>query len=205
MSGAGRKPGRFGEGARTGVDPIVLTTSGGSKDGTCNIDVRGDIACSGKQSAVVSAGDGTRKVLLHALQSPENWFEDFGSGKLRSGAASVALDPTFAETVDTATEYHVFLTPKGDCKGLFVTNERATGLEVRELGGGTSSVAFDYRIVAKRSGYENVRLEDVTQQYNRLEAQREPRSDRRSITGQVRLSANPQASHVTLPATAPPE
>jgi hypothetical protein len=28
--------------------------------------------------------------------------------------------------------------------------------------GGNSSVAFDYRIVARRKGYENVRLTDVT-------------------------------------------
>jgi hypothetical protein len=35
---------------------------------------------------------------------------------------------------------------------------------VHELGGGTSSVAFDYRIMAKRKGYENVRLADKTNQ-----------------------------------------
>ena len=35
--------------------------------------------------------------------------------------------------------------------------------EVRELGGGQSSVAFDYRIVALRRGSENVRLADMTE------------------------------------------
>ena len=34
-----------------------------------------------------------------------------------------------------------------------------TSFEVRELGGGDASIAFDYRIVAKRLGYEDVRLE----------------------------------------------
>lgn len=45
---------------------------------------------------------------------------------------------------------------------MYVTNETATSFEVREQGGGTSSIAFDYRIVAKRRGFENVRLEDKT-------------------------------------------
>jgi hypothetical protein len=59
-------------------------------------------------------------------------------------------------------DYHVFLTPKGDCKGLYVANETAGGFEVHELGGGSSSIAFDYRIVAKRKGFENIRMADLT-------------------------------------------
>jgi hypothetical protein len=34
---------------------------------------------------------------------------------------------------------------------------------VHELGGGQSNVAFEYRIVALRRGYENVRLDDKTE------------------------------------------
>jgi hypothetical protein len=86
------------------------------------------------------------------------WFDDYGSGQLSSGAVTVSLDPGFAQTVNTSIDYHVFLTPKGDCKGLYVTNETVAGFEVKELGGGASSVMFDYRIVALRKGYENVRL-----------------------------------------------
>ncbi len=33
------------------------------------------------------------------------------------------------------------------------------------MGGGTSNIAFDYRIMAKRKGYENVRLADKTKQF----------------------------------------
>jgi hypothetical protein len=96
------------------------------------------------------------------VQSAENWFEDAGSGQLHNGSARIALDPTFAQTVNTAVEYHVFLTPNGDCKGLYVDQKTATSFDVHELGGGTSSVGFDYRIMAKRSGYERVRLADDT-------------------------------------------
>jgi hypothetical protein len=110
----------------------------------------------------VAVDNGSRQVALYGIQAPEVWFEDYGSGQLASGAASITLEPVFLQTVNTTVEYHVFLTPKGDCEGLYVSNETATGFEVRELRHGRSSVAFDYRIVAKRKGYETIRLSDVT-------------------------------------------
>jgi hypothetical protein len=109
------------------------------------------------QSATVALPD-NRVVELYAMQSPENWFEDFGSGQLHDGVAQVALDPTFALAVNTGAGYHVFLTPKGDCEGLYVAQETATAFQVRELRGGKSNIAFDYRIVAKRRGYEDLRM-----------------------------------------------
>ena len=122
--------------------------------------VDGDEVVTGMKSAVVSLPD-DRIVALYAVESPENWFEDFGSAELRGGAAVVALDPTFALTVNAGASYHIFLTPNGDCKGLYVTEKTATGFQVRELQGGRSNISFDYRIVAKRRGYENVRLADL--------------------------------------------
>jgi hypothetical protein len=150
---------------------IVLET-GSSQffGGECIIDVSGNLSCSGTVSGVVSAG-GAQKVSVHAVQSPENWFEDFGSGTLANGVATVTLDPTFAQTVNTGVDYHVFLTPEGDSEGLYVSNKTPQGFEVHEQRGGHSNVAFDYRITAKRSGYENKRLEDVTEQYKQLAAQ----------------------------------
>ena len=76
------------------------------------------------------------------------------------GVAVVTLEPDFAQTVNTQTDYKVFPVPNGDCKGLYVTHKTATSFEVRELGGGTSSVTFDYRITALRKNYENIRLAD---------------------------------------------
>jgi len=67
----------------------------------------------------------------------------------------------------------VFLTPKGDCRGLYVSNETQTGFEVHELGGGKSNVAFDYRIVAHRKGYESIRMADMTDRMNRSDGDRE--------------------------------
>jgi len=99
---------------------------------------------------------------LSAIESPKNWFEDAGSTSLVNGAAVVAIDPEFMQTVNTELEYQVFLTPYGDCKGLYVTNRTANSFEVHELGGGIASVGFGYRIMALRKNYENVRFADHT-------------------------------------------
>ncbi|HWY55257.1 MAG TPA: hypothetical protein VNZ03_12385 [Terriglobales bacterium] len=147
-------------------DDPVLAARGGVFGGQCSIDVSGDLFCTGSKSAVVPVDGGARKVALYAVESPENWFEDFGSGQLSNGAVTIALEPTFRQTVNTDTEYHVFLTPNGDSRGLYVTQKTVTSFEVREQGGGTSSIAFDYRIVARRKGYEQIRLADKTQLMN---------------------------------------
>jgi hypothetical protein len=121
------------------------------------IDTKGDTFAAGTKSAVVPLRNG-EMVDVFSMESPEVWFEDFGSGRLSGGAITISLDPKFAQTVNLSSGYHVFLTPKGDCKGLFVTGETNRGFEVRELSGGKSSVEFDYRIVAHRNGYEAERL-----------------------------------------------
>jgi hypothetical protein len=90
-------------------------------------------------------------------------IEDFGEGQLIRGRAIVKLEPIFAETV-TTDEYHVFLTPKADCQGLYVASQSADSFEVKELQHGQGTIAFDYRIVAKRKGYERARLAEVNDQ-----------------------------------------
>jgi hypothetical protein len=83
------------------------------------------------------------------MESPEHWFEDFGAATLKAGRVVVKIDADFARVVKL-DEYHVFVTPADDCRGLCVRNKTATSFEVRELAGGKSSVAFSYRIVARR-------------------------------------------------------
>ena len=120
-----------------------------------NVRVNGNFVATGSKSAVVTLPDNS-EVLLYAVESPGNWFEDFGHATLSNGVAHVEIDSTFAQTINTEMTYHVFLTPNGDCKGLYVARKTATSFEVRELGGGQTNVTFDYRIVARRKGYENV-------------------------------------------------
>ena len=157
---------------------VVFQTNGNGFLDSCTIDIDANLTCNGTISGVVKAEGGARQVSLHAVQSPENWFEDFGSGVLTNGAMTVSLDPIFASTVNTAIDYHVFLTPRGECEGLYVTNLSASGFEVREVHHGSSNVAFDYRIVAKRAGYENQRLEDVTARYQKMRELEEKRRER---------------------------
>ena len=154
----------------SGVPAAIL----GGANGSCTFDNGGSFVCDGTKSAVVPVDNNTRKVALYAMESPENWFEDFGSGKIVNGAITVKLEPLFAQTVNVGMDYKVFLTPNGDCKGLYVTNKTPTGFDVRELGGGNASVDFDYRIIARRKGHETERLVDKTKEMARSQMPRNP-------------------------------
>ena len=135
----------------------------GGPGGMCGINQTGNLSCTGQMKSVVASKDGSRQLETYTVQSAENWMEDYGSGQLTNGSATIQVDAAFAETANTGVEFHVFLTPGGDCKGLYVANKTAGSFEVHELGGGTSSIAFDYKIVAKRNGLEAQRLVDVTE------------------------------------------
>src|SRR5579862_9322876 len=124
----------------------------------CTINSNGDLNCSGSKNAIVPLDGGARKVAMSAIEAPQNWFEDAGSAKLTNGAAVVALDPDYIQTVNTEKEYQVFLTPYGDCKGLYVSNRTAHSFEVHALGGGAASLSFGYRILGLRKKDQAVRF-----------------------------------------------
>jgi len=122
--------------------------------------VVGDFTVSGgAKNAVVPHPDGSHR-LLYCQESPEPWFEDFGAAKLVNGRAQVTFDPDFVAVVHN-DKYLVFPVPEGDCKGLYVSDKSPTGFEVRELQGGASTLAFSYRVVAKRKDIPGPRLEKV--------------------------------------------
>jgi len=108
----------------------------------------GNIQVTGTKAAVVPFPDGSHRA-LYCMESPDLWFEDFGTAKLARGRARVELDIDFAKVIK-AGDYKVFLTPEGDCRGLYVRGKRAASFEVREQMGGKSSIAFSYRIVGRR-------------------------------------------------------
>lgn len=129
---------------------------------SCTINASAQLHCDGGIGAIVQLDSGNRKVAMSGIESPENWFEDFGSAQLVNGVAVIELDRDFIQTVSTEKDYRVFPVPNGDCKGLYVTNKSANSFEVRELGGGSSNIRFDYRIAAIRKNYETVRFADHT-------------------------------------------
>ena len=151
----GRGPGGTG----CGTPPCENTVF--TVDGAGNTMIAGNLNVTGTKSSVAQLSDG-RVVALYAVESPENWYEDFGTVRLSHGVARVLIDPTFAQTTNTELVYKVFLSPNGKCQGLYVAKKTATEFEVRELRHGKSNVAFDYRIVARRRGYESVRLKEVS-------------------------------------------
>jgi hypothetical protein len=162
-----RGTGGLGSAAK-GTPGLFTTIKAGSATGTCGIG-GGSVSCTGPVKSLVSTA-GSRTVETYATQSAENWMEDYGTGALARGVGVVQIDATFAQTVTGDASYHVFLTPHGDSKGLYVTNLTPTSFEVRESGGGTSTLSFDYKIVGKRRGYEQQRLVDVTDRFNAEEA-----------------------------------
>ncbi len=139
--------------------------------GSCSLTGTGDASCTGTLKLVATTnGAGAQRFETYSVQSAENWFEDAGAAQLVNGTGRVNLESVFGQTVNTGVEYHVFLTPDGDCRGLYVSAKTASGFEVRELGGGNSNIAFESRIMAKRVGYENVRLKNVTERFNKQAA-----------------------------------
>jgi hypothetical protein len=147
----------------TDAGDLALDIQGPGFGGECSVDVSGNLFCTGTLEEAVKQGN--KKIGLYTMQSSEEWIEDFGSGTLNGGVASIPLERRFARTISGQANYHVFLTPAGDCDGLYIANKTATSFEVRELKSGTSSVAFDYRIVAHRKGFESARLPDVSARF----------------------------------------
>jgi hypothetical protein len=145
----------------TDAGDLAVDVQGPNFGGECSIDVSGNLFCTGTLGAAVN-GQGKKKIGLYTMQSSEDWVEDFGSGALLGGVTTIQLDPRYARTISSQANYHVFLTPAGDCDGLYIANRTATSFEVRELKSGNSSVQFDYRIVAHRKGYDTARLPDVS-------------------------------------------
>ncbi|HEU4489126.1 MAG TPA: hypothetical protein VFS38_07540, partial [Actinomycetota bacterium] len=124
-----------------------------------NVYISGDLSTQGAKSAVLRHSDGSLR-RVYALESPESWFEDLGRAEVVDGQAQVELDSEFAAMVQT-DDYHVFLTPEGETQGLYVNARTPDRFEVLEQQGGTSSLTFSYRVVAKRSDIEAERLQQI--------------------------------------------
>ncbi|MFC2043500.1 hypothetical protein ACFLUA_05060 [Chloroflexota bacterium] len=130
----------------------------------CTINESGDLWCAGTISEGASTAQYGER-LLYPIGSPEVLFEDFGTGTLENGAAHIEFEQIFAETVNLGENYHVFLTPVCDQPlVLNVSAKTPSGFSVQgvTLDGTPSNCKFDYRIVAKRLGYESLRLEQVS-------------------------------------------
>jgi len=117
----------------------------------------GPFAASGTKSAVVPTSRGATE--LYTEEAADVWFTDYGEGQLSNGHSHVDVDPAFLETVtiDKKHPAKVFVQLLGEANGVYIQRGE-TGFEVIELNNGHSNAGYMYRIVAKRKGYEDVRL-----------------------------------------------
>jgi hypothetical protein len=79
-----------------------------------------------------------------------------GTTRLVNGEALVKLGETFKWVTNPDIGLTAHLTPRGDCKGLYVASLTTSEMVVKELQGGTSDVAFDYLVYGLRIGFEEV-------------------------------------------------
>jgi hypothetical protein len=129
-------------------------------DGNGNLNIIGKLFTSGSCSTgcVNRPGVPGRRVLSYAPSEAQPTMEDVGEAQLVGGRAYVRLEARYATVIDRNGRYFVFVTPEGNTNGVYVTQVTGTGFEVRENNGGQSTVAFQYRIVAKPYGESGARL-----------------------------------------------
>ena len=132
-------------------------------DTSGNIRITGQIFTSGScNSGCIVGGHTSKRVVSYTPRESQPTMEDLGSAVLTNGRAHVSLDASFSNVIDRGSSYLVFLTPDGDCRGLFVAAKTPTGFDVAELQGGRSTLSFDYRIVARPFGDRSARLPMVS-------------------------------------------
>ncbi len=97
-------------------------------------------------------------ILMPAVSAPESLFQDYGTGTLYNGRATVSIHPILTENilVDDTHQLKVFVQLEGECNGVYVTNKSSSGFEVIELNNGKSNVSFSYSIIATRASQDVV-------------------------------------------------
>jgi hypothetical protein len=127
--------------------------------------VNGAFAVTGSKSAAVKDASGQYR-LMYSVESPEAWFEDFGTGTLVNGKATVKLDPQFAQHIHT-DQYHVFISEDGDHNGLHTTAKNTSGFTVEAssllakaagVNAAQAQGSFSWRVVAKRNDIKGERM-----------------------------------------------
>lgn len=117
------------------------------------------IISNGTKSCVITTTQGTRA--MYCPEAPEVLFEDVGTARLVNGRARIEIDPLLLQAVviDEQHPLRVFVTPTGTEPVAMSVVKGPTYFEV--YGPAGSNVAFDWRIVANRKGFEDKRMERV--------------------------------------------
>lgn len=120
--------------------------------GTTNAATARKIVGTGSVSEVVPTQNHGR-VTLTCPESPEYWYQDYGTVELVNGQAHVELDPILADiiVVDAQNPLRAFFTPANmlEYNGVAMVNQTATGFDIVEMNGGTHSGTLHYQLVVK--------------------------------------------------------
>jgi len=125
--------------------------------GTTNLGVARKITGTNAVSEIIPTANHGR-ITLTCPESPEYWYQDYGTVQLINGRGHVALDPILADVivVDAANPIRAFFTPQDLLyfNGAAIINQNATGFDVVELNGGTNSGNIQYQIIVRpKTGY----------------------------------------------------
>jgi len=119
-----------------------------SSSGNWSIAENGNIITKGKIINKVKTSKGERD--LFALTSPKEEMVLSGVAQLASGEARIIFEEDLQEIIATSTPIKVTVTLTSEANGLFVFEKSENGFRVKELGGGQSSAAFDWIVVAQK-------------------------------------------------------
>jgi hypothetical protein len=95
-----------------------------------------------------------RYIVFKCVESPKVTVEDWGIAELKNGKAFVGFSEEFVALMSDKAEYAIFLTPEGECNGLYVSKKEFYGFEVKELNNGKSNIRFSWQVKAIRIGDE---------------------------------------------------
>lgn len=93
------------------------------------------------------------RVTLTCPESPEYWYQDYGTVQMTNGKATILLDPILADVsiVDDDNPIRVTCTPvrMPYYNGITIMNQTKNSVEILELNGGNHSGKLQYQLVVK--------------------------------------------------------
>ena len=111
---------------------------------------------SGISADIITTGD--RRIAAYSVTSPDVNVYKAGTGKLRSGKATVVFDKDFADMIARGENPVVTISPIGECNGVHLVSITPQGFTVAENGEGTSTIDFTWIAIGKRVDSEKANL-----------------------------------------------
>lgn len=125
--------------------------------GAWSIEEDGTVKTTATLQTIIASYQG-EDVETTAVTSREVLITLSGTAELDGGTAVIRfedVDPSFNDITSTSAPIRVIVTPSGPVS-LYVSERSNNGFTVREIGGASSGVAFDWQVTAYRKDFEPV-------------------------------------------------